>query len=207
MKRIILLILSALLLTACTPKTYTESMDAGKAALEKGDYDQAIHKFENAIEEKDTQDAQNYLHIAKTLVDSRQLYHDGDFDKAIYTLQQLLKDKSMDNSSAKVEKQAHLLLTEAKRAKNVSKTLKKQMDKGKTLLADGEYVQAAEVFKGITKSTDLPEVGELEIIAKDAKELLTEASKKQSALVQDEQKQQEAATQVEAEEKQQQGEA
>ncbi|PFN97315.1 hypothetical protein COJ85_23475 [Bacillus sp. AFS076308] len=207
MKRIILLILTALILAACTPKAYTESMDAGKAALEKGDYVQAINKLENAIEEKDTQDAQNYLHIAKTLVDSQQLYHDGEFDTAIDSIQKLLKDKAMKNSSAKIEKQANTLLAEVKRAKTVSETMKEQMVKGKTLFEGGQYDQAAEVFKGITETTDLPEVSDLELMSKDASELLTEATKKETALVQEKQAQQEEAKQKETEEKQKQAEA
>ncbi|MEH7119804.1 hypothetical protein V7128_20645 [Neobacillus vireti] len=210
MKRLILLVLSALVLTACTPKAYTESLDAGKAALEKGDYDQARNHFENAIEEKDTTDAQNLLHIAQVLIESKQLYHDGDLDKAIHSIQKLVKDQSFNKLDGKVKSRAKSLLADVKQAKKVSESMRQQLVEGKSLLSEGQYDDAAAVFKEITETADLPEVAAIETMAKDATELLDETTQEKNAAEQEKQKQkqqQEQEQQKQQQEQQQKQEA
>ena len=204
MKRLILLVLSALvLLTACTPKAYTESLDAGKAALEKGDYEQARNHFENAIEEKDTTDAQNFLHIAQVLLESKHLYQDGDFDKAIHSIQKLVKDQSFNKLDNKIKSRAKLLLADAKQAKMVSESMKEQLVKGKTFFEEGQYDKAATVFKVITETTDLPEVAAIETMAKDATELLDETTQKKNAAELEKEKQKQEQLKKQEQEQQQ----
>ncbi|MFK9089917.1 tetratricopeptide repeat protein [Bacillus salipaludis] len=206
MKKIALLILTVLILSACTPKAYTESFDAGKAALQKGDYDQAINKFENALEEKETDEAKNYLHFAQTLQESRTLFNSGNFDAAIYSIKKLLKEKASEKLGGKVTKQANALLKEIQQAKTVSVTMKEKMIKGKTLLEDNQFDQAAAVFKEVAETTNLPDVAEIETMAKDATALLAETTKKKNSAEQEKQQQDETAKKKE-EEKQKQEEA
>ena len=205
MKKITLLILTALILSACTPKAYTESFTAGKTALQKGEYDQAINKFENALEEKETAEAKNYLHFAQTLLESRKLYHGGDFDAAINSINKLLKENSSEKLDGKVKKQANALLKEILQAKTVSETMKEKMTKGKTLLEDNQFDQAAAVFKEVAETTNLPDVTEIETMAKDAVALLTETTKKKNAAEQEKQQKDETVKKKE-EEKQKQEE-
>ncbi|MFJ7728124.1 tetratricopeptide repeat protein [Neobacillus sp. NPDC097160] len=207
MKRLTLLILTALVLSACTPKAYTESFDAGKAALQKGDFDQAINKFENAIEEKETTEAKDYLHFAKSLQESRTLYHDGDFDAAIYSIKKLLKETSTEKLEGKVTIQANELLKDIQQAKTVSEKMKEKMIKGKTLLEDNQFDQAAAAFKEVAETTDLPDVTAIETMAKDASKLLEETTKKKNSAEQKKQKQTEENTKNKEEEKQKQEEA
>ena len=206
MKKIAFLILTVLILSACTPKAYTESFDAGKAALQKGDFEQAINKFENALEEKETDEAKNYLHFAQTLQESRTLFHSGDFDAAINSIKKLLKEKASEKLAGKVTKQANALLKEIQQAKTVSVTMKEKMIKGKTLLEDNQFDQAAAVFKEVAETTNLPDVAEIETMAKDAAALLAETSKKKNSAEQEIHQQEETANKNE-EEKQKQEEA
>jgi len=206
MKKIAFLILTVLILSACTPKAYTESFDAGKAALQKGDFEQAINKFENALEEKETDEAKNYLHFAQTLQESRTLFHSGDFDAAINSIKKLLKEKASEKLAGKVTKQANALLKEIQQAKTVSVTMKEKMIKGKTLLEDNQFDQAAAVFKEVAETTNLPDVAEIETMAKDAAALLAETSKKKNSAEQEKHQQEETANKNE-EEKQKQEEA
>ncbi|MFZ7942325.1 MULTISPECIES: tetratricopeptide repeat protein [Bacillaceae] len=193
MKRMTLLILTALILSACTPKAYTESFNSGKAALQKGDYNQAIAKFENALEEKETTEAKDYLHFAETLQESLTLFHGGDFDAAVFSIKKLLKENSSVKSDKKIKKQANALLREIQQAKVVSETMKEKMIKGKTLLEDHQFDQAAEVFKEVAETTDLPDVSSIETMAKDAATLLEETTKKKTAAEQEKQRQEEEA--------------
>lgn len=204
MKRFTLIVLTALILSACTPKAYTESFDAGKTALLKGNYEQAINTFENALEEKETDEAQNYLHIAQSLQESETLYKEGNFESAIYSIKKLLKGKAVEGVDKKIIKQANSLLSEIQKAKTVSDTMKEKMVKGKTLLAENQYDEAAAVFKEIAATPDLPEIDAIETIAKDASTFLAETTEKKKAAEQAKQQQfeeEQAKQKLEEEEK------
>jgi tetratricopeptide (TPR) repeat protein len=195
MKRIALIILSVLVLSACTPKAYTENMDAGKAALQEGNYSIAIEKFENALKEKQTDEAKNDLQIAKTLNESLSLYHKGNFDAAIYSLTKLLNDNAPDKTDSRIIKQAKTLLKEIQHAKALSDSMQEKIIKGKTLLEQNQFDQAIEVFKQVSETNTPADIAPMEKITKDAAELLDETTKKKNDAEQKQQQQKEAEKQ------------
>ncbi|NRD76286.1 hypothetical protein HPT25_02145 [Bacillus sp. BRMEA1] len=177
MKKIGVLILSALILSACTPQAYTENLDAGKTALEKGNYTSAIAKFEAALKDKQTDEAKNDLEIAKTLNDSLSLYHKGNFDKAIYSLTKLLNDNSSNKVEDKIINKANSLLKEIQNTKTLADAMQNKIFEGKTLLGENQYDQAIEVFKEVSETKKLTDIAPIKKMKKDAAELLDETAK------------------------------
>lgn len=200
MKKWMFLIVTVFILTACTPKAYTESLDAGKAALKKGNYTEAIDKFENALEEKETNEAKNFLHAAESMQESVTLYHKGDFEAATYNLNKLLQKKA---TKELISKQAHALIKEIQQAKALSDSMKEKMIKGKTLLEQDQYDQALAVFKEVAESNQFIEISSIEKMAKDASELMTEAADKKKVADAEKQKQEEAKQEEEKAKKEQ----
>lgn len=201
MKRIVLLMLTAIILAGCTSKAYTTSMDAGKAALQNGNYEEAADLFENAMEEKETQDAKGYLAFATEMKESKQLYHDGDFDAAIYSIKKQLNGKFADQLDIKMVKQANALLKQLEQAKALADSINEKLIKGKTLLEQNQFDEAYEVFKEITENTNLPDVDTIDKLAKDASSLQNEAAKKKDE--QEKQKQAEEEKRQEEEKRKQ----
>jgi tetratricopeptide (TPR) repeat protein len=196
MKKWILLLLTVMILSACTPKAYTESMEAGKAALEKENYTEAKDKFENALEEKETNEAKNYLHAAESMQESVTLYHKGDFDTATYTLKKLLSKKQ---SKKLISKQANALIKDIQEAKALADSMKERIIKGKTLMDQNQYDQALDVFKEVSETIQFTDIPSIEEITKEASELMIEtANKKKTA---DEEKQKLEETKQKEEEK------
>ncbi|MGJ7911505.1 hypothetical protein [Neobacillus sp. LXY-1] len=180
MKKLVLLIMTALLLTACTPKAYTESLDAGKAALQKGDYDKAINQFENALEEKETQEAQDYLHFSKIMQDSITLYHSGEFEKASQTIKTLLTEKFSKNVNQKIVNQANVWAQKIEDAKTLSDVMKQNIEKGNTLLEQKQYDQAYDLFKQVADTKNVPEVASIEEMVRNAAKLAAETNQKKN---------------------------
>ncbi|WP_413307890.1 lipoprotein [Bacillus sp. 1P10SD] len=205
MKKWILLLLAVLILSACTPKAYTESMDAGKAALEKENYTEAIDKFENALEEKETNEAKNYLHAAESMQESVTLYHKGDFDTATYKLKKLIRKKQ---TKKLISKQANALIKEIQEARALSDSMKERIIKGKTLMDQNQYDQALDVFKEVSETIQFTDIPSIEKITKEASELMIEATNKKKSSDEEKQKQEEAKQNEEdAKAKQEQEEA
>ncbi|CAH2714901.1 hypothetical protein BACCIP111895_02077 [Neobacillus rhizosphaerae] len=198
MNRFILLILTVLILSACTPKAYTESMDAGKAALQKGNYSEAAAKFENAMKEKDTVEVKDYLLAALRMQESLKLYHKGDFDAAINSLNALLHNKV---AKEKINQQATALLKEIQEAKSLENSLNERMIKGKTLLEQNQFDQAIEVFKEVSQTIGNPENASIEKLTNEASQLVIETSNKKKVADQEKKKQDEAKKQENAKEK------
>lgn len=207
MKKWILLLLTVMILSACTPKAYTESMEAGKAALEKENYTEAKDKFENALEEKETNEAKNYLHAAKSMQESVTLFHKGDFDTATYKLKKLLSQKA---TKKLINKQANALIKEIQKAKALADSMKERIIKGKALMEQNQFAQALDVFKEVSKTIQYTDIPSIEEITKEASELMIEATNKKKAADEEKQKLEEAKQKAEEEEakaKQEQEEA
>lgn len=201
MKRLTLIILSVLVLSACTPKGYTNNMDAGKAALQKGNYSQAIGKFENALKEQQTDEAKNDLQIAKTLNDSLSLYHKGNFDAAIYSITKFLNDNTSDQTDSGILKQAQTLLKEIQQAKTLSDSMQEKVIEGQNLLEQNQFDQAIEVFKQVSETNIPADIAPMKKIADDAAQLLDETTKKKNEAEQQQQtnaQNQQAGTQQQA---------
>jgi tetratricopeptide (TPR) repeat protein len=164
-------------------------MDAGKTALQKGNYTLAIDKFENALEEKETTEAKEYLHVAESMQESLTLYHKGDFDAAIYTLNKMVSIKLEKNVNGEISKQAKALIKEIQEAKSLANSLNERMIKGKTLLEQNQYDQAMEVFKEVSQTIEFPEISTIDKMTQDASKLILETTKKKKTAEQ-EQKQQ-----------------
>jgi tetratricopeptide (TPR) repeat protein len=198
MRRWTLFLLIVLILSACTPKAYTESLDAGKAALEKGNYTEAANKFENALEAKETDEAKDYLQAAESMQESLALYHKGDFDAAVNTLNKLLHQKS---TKEKISQQATALLKEIQEAKSLANSLNERMIKGKTLLEQNQFDQAIEVFKEVSQTLGYPENASIEKLTNEASQLVIDSTNKKKAADQAKKKHDEAKKQENAKEK------
>ncbi|WP_312469078.1 hypothetical protein [Neobacillus sp.] len=198
MRRLTFLLLAVIFLSACTPKAYTESMDAGKTALQKGNYTVAIDKFENALEEKETTEAKEYLHVAESMQESLTLYHKGDLDAAINTLNTLLHNKV---AKEKINQQATALLKEIQEAKSLANSLNERMIKGKTLLEQNQFDQAIEVFKEVSQTLGYPENASIEKLTDEASQLVIDSTNKKKAADQAKKKQDESKKQENAKEK------
>lgn len=179
MKKLLFLSLSALVLTACTPKAYTDDMDAGKNAFQKGNYDEAITNFKNALNEKKTDEAKNDLQLAESMEESTKLYRSGNFDAALYSLNEAVKSSQTD---AAFTDKAKVLMNKINKAKTLSDSMKEKMTVGKTFLMDKKYDKAAEVFNEVSSTQNYQEVAPIKNMTEEASKLASEsADKKKTA--------------------------
>jgi tetratricopeptide (TPR) repeat protein len=203
MKRYIILILTVLILSACTSKTYTTSFEAGIEELKLGNYSEAVNQFQNALEDKETDEAKANLQFAETLSESHDLYLDGDFDTALYAVNKALTSKVSKTFDQDIIKPAEELKEEIIEAKNLADSLTEQFVIGKTLLAQEQYEQAYEIFQQISETKDFTNISLIEKMTQEATVLLNE-TKKLKEKSQQEKEKQEAAKEKEKEEKEEQ---
>jgi tetratricopeptide (TPR) repeat protein len=175
MKRFAILILTVLILSACTSNAYTDSINAGKQALQKGNYTDAVHNFENALEEKETDEAKEYLHLSESLQESLKLYQDGEFEAALHTIEKVITKKS-EKLDGKILKNANELREQIVKTIALSDSLKDNIVKAKTLLDQKQFDDAYEVFLQVSETDLFTENESIEKLTKEAAELLLQTT-------------------------------
>ncbi|MEW9052821.1 MAG: hypothetical protein AB2392_16795 [Neobacillus sp.] len=178
MKRYMILILTVLILSACTSKTYTKSFEAGIEELKLGNYGEAVNQFQNSLEEKETDEAKNYLQFAESLAESNELYLEGDFDTALYAVNKALNSTVSEAFDQDILTPAEALKEKIIEAKNLADSLTEQLVIGKTLLDQEQYEQAYEIFRQISETKDYTNISLIEKMTQEATVLLNETTKK-----------------------------
>ncbi|OLS38397.1 lipoprotein [Bacillus sp. MRMR6] len=189
MKRYIILILTVLILSACTSKTYTKSFEAGIEELKLGNYAEAVNQFQNALEEKETDEAMGNLQFAESLAESNELYLDGDFDTALYAVDKALNSKVSTTFDQAIIKPAEELKDKIIEAKKLADSLTEQLVIGKNLLDQEQYEQAVEIFRQISETKDFTHISMIEKMTQEANSLLNETTKKKEKTQQEKEKQ------------------
>jgi tetratricopeptide (TPR) repeat protein len=163
-------------LAGCTPKTYTTNLQSGNDALKNGNYSAAIASYQKAADSKKTDEVEELLQIAQYMNDSEKAIEKGDFDVSIFQLNKVLNSKSSLDLVKQTQAKAKTKLSEVKKMAALYNSLKDETTKGKTLLAQHQFDQATEVFKGISETDNYTDNAAIKNLKKGGADLLAQTA-------------------------------
>lgn len=148
------IILACIFLIGCTPKAYTENLNAGKDALEDADYDKAVKFFEVAEKEKNTKEIDELLSISKILHDSVTAKKEGEFEVSTYNAEKIIDYKVTEEVNTEiienVKNQAKEILVQIEADNTHLEELMATISKGKELIEQQKFDEALSIFSAIT---------------------------------------------------------
>ncbi|WP_281869495.1 hypothetical protein [Brevibacillus parabrevis] len=185
MKKIMFFVIVVLLLTGCSSAKYKENMEAGKKAINEGNYDQAVTALTVAMqEEPKDEEAKKLFAEATKIVEAKnhakeqfdsanKAFVDGNYKDSIATLSILANQQPKDNETQKIVEEAKALLTQAQALEKELQPIQEGLDKGRQLVKEEKYDEAV---VGLMKITDLkPQTEKGKKMQQEAQQLLDQA--------------------------------
>ncbi|MGM0903635.1 MAG: hypothetical protein ACQEXB_21365 [Bacillota bacterium] len=212
MRKVLFFSAMILLLIACTPKAYTENLEAGKNALKEEKYAEAVQALSSAQKEKETDEVNSLLHLAERMNDCLTAFSNGEYEASAFTAKKIAALKAHSELEEEIIRKSVSLLESAEKEIKHKELVQEKIIKGQTLLGENKFDEAYIIFKELLE--DKTVLNDNSLMTKLNNLMIDTVDKKKKFLEEEEQKklaaakkkQEEEARLKEAEEKKKQEE-
>lgn len=152
MKRISLLgIVFIIILSGCNSKAYNEALQKGYDLLGKAKYTEAVEQFNNALEKKETEEAEKGKLVADAMFAGWDSYRAGIFNSAVEIAHNILTDDQENKAISLVTEDAEKLLEQAETMLELYNSIVEKIQSADQLRDDGKLEEALKLYEEIVQ--------------------------------------------------------
>ena len=135
-----------LLLTACTPKEYSQNIRTGQEQLQEENFVAALASFEKAQKEKSTKEVKVFIKAAHLLNESAEALEEGKFAESTHYAEKVQAVAGEEEMKKIIDKQAEQLISESQDLFDQQKAMEGGIAKGEEMLKKQQFDQAYRIF-------------------------------------------------------------
>ena len=129
-----------LLLTACTPKEYSQNIRTGQKQLQGENFVAALTSFEKAQKEKNTEEVKVFIKAAHLLNESSEALEEGKFAESTQHAEKAQAVAGEEEMKKIIDKQAEQLITESQVLSKQQKAMEEGIARGEEMLKERRCV-------------------------------------------------------------------